>query len=488
MTGMNDLTSESTSPSVRPVEASTIAEWADDVDVVVVGFGVAGASAAYEAAATGASVLVLERAGGSGGAAALSDGMVYLGGGTSTQIAAGVADTPEAMKAFLMAACGPSPDESKIDVYVDRSLEHHEWLLARGVWFLGTVNPRSAGPSAADGEGLMFTGGENAWPFDELTAPAQRAHVTQGARPGGSALMAALSHAAVEEGAKPVYDARAERLVVEDGRVRGVLARRYGEPLAIRASAGVVITAGGFAFNDELLRAHAPAALRTRARLGTEGDDGQGIRMAQGVGARVKRMDSLECALPFNMARGNVCGILVNALGRRFINEDTYMGRIGQAALREEVVYLVVDEAHYTPDAFRTPASSVAETPAELEAEIGLPSGSLGATLAYYNEHAARGEDPLFHKRPQWLTPLTGPLAAFDLRPQRFPNAVFTLGGLDTLPTGEVRNVDGVPIPGLYAAGRATSGVAAGGYCSGLSLGDGSLFGRLAGLSAAGRS
>jgi 3-oxo-5alpha-steroid 4-dehydrogenase len=70
-----------------------------------------------------------------------------------------------------------------------------------------------------------------------------------------------------------------------------------------------------------------------------------------------------------------------------------------------------------------------------------------------------------------------------SVRPN-FPNSVFTLGGLDTLPTGEVLNADGDPVPGLFAAGRSTSDVAAEGYCSGLSLGDGSLFGRLAGLSA----
>lgn len=474
--------------SVSAVEASTISEWTDEVDVVVVGFGVAGASAAYEAAVAGISVAVLERAGGSGGAAALSDGMVYLGGGTSTQLTAGVADTPAAMKAFLTAACGPAPDEAKIDVYVDRSVEHHDWLLARGVRFLGTVNPLSAGPSAAEGEGLMFTGGENAWPFDEIARPAQRAHVTQGGHPGGSALMAALSQAAVTAGAKPVYDVRAERLVVDNGRVVGVLARQYGQPASIRASRGVVLTAGGFAFNDDLLRAHAPAALRTRTRLGTDGDDGRGIRMAQVVGARTRRMDSLECALPFNMGRDNVFGILVNALGRRFVNEDTYMGRVGQAALAEDAVYLVLDEVHHSPDAFRTRELPPIGTPAELEAELCLPTGSLTTTLDRYNEHAARGEDPLFHKRPQWLAPLTGPLAAFDLRPQHFPNAVFTLGGLDTLPTGEVVGIDGEPIPGLYAAGRTTSGVAARGYCSGLSLGDGSLFGRLAGRTAAGRT
>lgn len=473
---------------VRPLQASEVKAWSETTDVVVVGFGVAGASAAYEAAAAGVSVRVLERAGAGGGAAALSDGMVYLGGGTSTQQAAGVVDDPAAMRAFLMAACGPEPDEAKIDLYVDRSIEHHDWLLARGVRFLGTVNPESAGPSAAKGEGLMFTGGENAHPFDEIARPAQRAHVTQGGRPGGAHLMSALVRAALEAGAKPTYDVVVERLVVDDGRVCGVIARQYGERIAVRAEAGVILTAGGFALNDDMLRQHAPVGLRTPHRVGTDGDDGRGIRMAQAVGARAKRMDALECALPFNIARGNLHGVLVNQLGQRFINEDTYMGRVGQAALHQEAVYLVLDEAHYDEAAFPLPPAWAGESAGELEDEIGLPTGSLEATLAYYNRHAAHGVDPQFHKRSAWLAPLEPPYAVFDLGPTKFVQAIFSLGGLDTLPTGEVLDVSGEPIPGLYAAGRTTSGVAAHGYCSGLSLGDGSLFGRIAALRAAGRS
>ena len=66
-------------------------------------------------------------------------------------------------------------------------------------------------------------------------------------------------------------------------------------------------------------------------------------------------------------------------------------------------------------------------------------------------------------------------------------HATFTLGGLSTTVDGEVLTVDGAPIPGLYAAGRTTSGIAAGGYVSGISLGDGTFFGRRAGLGAATR-
>ena len=164
------------------------------------------------------------------------------------------------------------------------------------------------------------------------------------------------------------------------------------------------------------------------------------------------------------------------------------MGRVGQAALVQQggQAYLIVDEEHYAPNWLNIPATWVCETVAELEDEIGLPVGSLAATLDYFNEHAAAGEDPLFHKRDPVLTPLRGPVAAFDLRADKFIYAPFTLGGLHTLPDGSVLDHDGAPIPGLYAAGRTTSGVAAQGYCSGLSLGDSTLFGRLAGQSAAG--
>jgi 3-oxo-5alpha-steroid 4-dehydrogenase len=474
---------------LSPRRAGEIDDWADEADVVVVGFGAAGASAAFEAVATGAEVLVLDRAGAAGGAAAMSDGFVYLGGGTPEQQAAGYEDSIENMKTFLRAACGPAPDEAKIDAYCDAITEHREWLLARGVRFLGTVFPHANGTSPVDGEGLMFTGGENAWPYNEIATPAPRGHVVQGGRPGGKVLMELLAAAATEAGAGTSFDTRAQRLIVDDGgRVCGVVASRYGDEVAIRARSGVVLTAGGFIHNPEMIEQYAPAVHATPLRLGTDGDDGAGIRMAQGAGARVKRMDAIECALPFNAPRSLVHGIFVNRFGQRFVNEDTYMGRVGQTALIHQhgQAYLIVDEEHYAPNWLNIPASWVCETPAELEAEIGLPAGSLVATLAYYNEHAERAEDPQFHKQAAVLTPLRGPLAAFDMRADKFIYAPFTLGGLHTLPTGEVLDLAGDPIPGLYAAGRTTSGVSAQGYCSGLSLGDSTLFGRFAGRSAAG--
>jgi 3-oxo-5alpha-steroid 4-dehydrogenase len=475
--------------TVSALAEADVVAWDEQADVVVVGFGAAGASAAYEAASAGADTIVLERAGDAGGAAAMSDGFIYLGAGTPEQQEAGFDDSVENMRTFLTAACGPAPDADKIDAYCTHSLEHREWLVALGVRFLGTVVPDANGTSPIDGEGLMFTGGENAWPYDELATPAPRGHVVQGGRPGGAVLMKLLAGAAVDAGARVLPDTRAERLVVaEDGRVTGVVAARYGEQLCVRARTGVVLAAGGFINSPEMIEQHAPGVQVTALRLGTDGDDGRGIRMAEAAGARLKRMDAIECALPFNAPRSLVHGIIVNRFGQRFVNEDTYMGRVGQTALVQQrgEAYLIVDEEHYAPNWLNIPATWVCETAAELEGEIGLPTGSLVNTIDYFNAYAEQGEDPLFHKRAPVLTPLRGPLAAFDLRANKFIYAPFTLGGLHTQVDGAVLDIDGEPIPGLFAAGRTTSGVAAQGYCSGLSLGDSTLFGRFAGRSAAG--
>lgn len=113
---------------------------------------------------------------------------------------------------------------------------------------------------------------------------------------------------------------------------------------------------------------------------------------------------------------------------------------------------------------------------------MGLPAGSLQATVEQYNRSAAEGTDPLLGKNPKWVKTLRGALAATDLRGR---TGGFTLGGLKTDTNPRVLHVSGAPIPGLFAARRCTYGVCAGGYASGTSLGDGSFFGRRAEISAA---
>jgi len=128
------------------------------------------------------------------------------------------------------------------------------------------------------------------------------------------------------------------------------------------------------------------------------------------------------------------------------------------------------------------------ETVEEMEAALGIPTGNLVATLNRYNENAARGEDPDFHKQPEFLAPQdNGPWGAFDLSLGQAMYAGFTVGGLATSPDGQVLRGDGGVIPGLYAVGACASNIAQDGkgYASGTQLGEGSFFGRRAGAHAA---
>jgi 3-oxo-5alpha-steroid 4-dehydrogenase len=336
-------------------------------------------------------------------------------------------------------------------------------------------------------EGLVYSGGEDAYPFNEIARPAPRGHLAKTKRSTGWLLMQILAAAATAAGATVSLDTRIDRLVVDDGRVVGVQGQRFGQTVSLRARRGVVLTAGGFIFNDDMLRQHCPPLVRGSFKVGTEGDDGRGIRMAQAIGASVRNMYAGEVSLPITPPRTLIQGILVNGQGQRFINEDTYMGRVGQAALYEQdgQVFLILDEASYEVNWMGLAASWVCGTTAELEAEMGLPTGSLQATVDLYNRHAASGEDPLFHKGASWVRPLVPPIGAVDLRLGPAPYAPFTLGGLETTVEGEVRNLAGAAIPGLFAAGRTTAGVCSFGYASGLSIGDSTMFGRFAGARAA---
>lgn len=479
-------TNEIAASDVR--DAREVRRWDREADVVVVGLGCAGACAAIEAAETGAETLVLERAGGGGGTSAMAGGLIYLGGGTPVQEACGYRDTPEGMFTFLMAACGPAADEEKVRVYCEESVAHFHWFEAHGVPFKRSFYPEPSMEAPTD-DCLVYSGGEDAYPFDELTPAVPRAHKPQTPNAAGGFLMQRLIAATERSGATVVTDARAETLVVErDGRVVGVVVRQDGGERVIRARRGVVLAAGGFVQNDGMLLRHSPLLRKCSFRLGVEGDDGRAIRMAMGAGADVSRMQAGEVAVPITPPRRLVRGILVTPAGQRFINEDAYYGRVGQEGLFRHGgrMFLIVDTAIYERNLAGFEAHYVEETMADLERVVGFPNGSLVRTVELYNAHAARGEDPLFHKRQPFLQPLTeAPFAAIDCSTDKVLWATFTLGGLRTTPRSEVLRPDGQIIPGLFAAGRTTNGIAAEGYVSGISIGDGTFFGRAAGRKAA---
>lgn len=467
-------------------------------DVLVIGHGCAGVAAALEADHDGAEVIVLEAASGGGGSAALSGGELYLGGGTALQRAAGFVDSPEAMATFLTLALGPGADEERIEEYSRGSAEHFDWLVAHGVPFRpGVYDDVAWVPPTEDG--LMWMG-ERSYPYADHALPAPRGHRVASDGFGGKILMQQLSEAVAAQEIAVHTDTRARELIREEGRVVGVRATRFGERREYRARRGVVLASGGFADNTALLQQHAPR-LTGWGVNSDGGDDGSGILMGQQVGAAVRNMAAGQVGIAL-IPQLMVRGMIVDSLGRRFLNEDVYPGLVGIAALTKHDlrVWVILDEQAFEevsePERWGTQPKFVAETVQELERELGMPEGALQGTITEYNRWADLGQDPYFQKAPRWLRPLRPPFAAIDvsdgLAPPEYGNnragtaaEVFTLGGLRATPHGAVLDLMGMPIPGLYAAGRVASSMHGGGYISGTSLGDGTFFGRRAGRAAA---
>lgn len=482
------------SPS-RPCPLAEVPRWDFASEVVVVGFGAAGAAAAIEAAEAGAQVLLFEAASGSGGTSALAGGDIYLGGngGTPAQRANGFEDQSEDMLRYMMMAGGPDADAARVRLYVDNALNHYGWLKSQGIPYRNTYLPGKR-LAPATGDCLIWSGSEAAWPFSEQAKPAPRGHLPEIAAMGGRLLVDTLAARAAEKGVQVQYDAKALALIAgANNRVEGVVVRIDGEARFARARRGVVLATGGFVLSKEMLARFAPHAFRLgNDALSAGHDDGSGIRMGMSVGGAAIHMDQIFTTLPFYPPEDHVKGIFVNSQGQRFINEDAYPGRIAAHCLKQtgDRFWLLADNAIFSRplEYARLEIAAVAESWEEIERELGLPADTLSHTVAVHNRHAAKGEDPLFHKAANWLKVLNEPpYVAIACHFGQAFFSYFTLGGLHVKPTGEVLNADGQVVPGLYACGRTVSGLPrwGEGYSSGFSLGDCTFFGRLAGRSAA---
>ena len=253
------------------------------------------------------------------------------------------------MAAFLNVAMGPGADENRIADYCAGSVAHFDWLVGCGVPFKAEFFSEPGWEPMGD-QGLMYSGGENSYPFNTIATPAPRGHVPQmsnkkqGEASAGYMLMKPLVETATAAGARALYDVRVQCLIVEsDGRVVGIRARQYGNDMTIRARTGVVLATGSFAYNDAMVARYAPR-IAGRPAASIEQHDGQAIRMAQALGADLAHMDATEVAI-FIDPQQLVRGILVNGRGQRYVTEDTYPGRIGQLTLyqQDNIAYLIID-------------------------------------------------------------------------------------------------------------------------------------------------
>ncbi len=486
-----------TNPS-QPRSSAEVAQWDLETDVAIVGFGGAGGCAAIEAADAGSQVTIFELASASGGSTAMSSAEIYMGGsgGTRVQRACGFDDSTEDMFTYMMMSAGPQADEAKIRNYCENSLAHFDWLCDLGVPFKDSFHEERAIMCLTD-DGLLYTGSEKAYPFKENAKPCPRGHNLYIEGDNGGPLFMKIVTENVErrDNITVEYETRALTLITDEhGAVVGLVIRKNQKELNVRARQGVILCAGGFNMNEEMVKKYAPMLTKGNEPIGNPGDTGTGIMMGMSVGGAAINMHEGFISLPYYPPATMTYGIAVNDKAQRFINEDVYHARFGHAALQQQgdrlyFIITVDDYGSYEKLNFLfAPIAGTGESIEELEEELELRKGSLVQTVAMYNEDCEAGEDTAYHKAAEWLKPLKPPLVALDITPGRGAFVpYFTLGGLDTLPTGEVVNPQREVVPGLYAAGRTACGVVrrAEGYSSGMSVGDATFSGRLAGKQAA---
>ncbi len=471
-------------------------------DVVVIGFGAAGACAAIEAAATGASVVVLDRFAG-GGATALSGGVVYAGGGTRQQVEAGVTDSADAMEAYLRTEVRDAVSEATLRRFCEDSAKMLAWLEDQGVPFSSAVSPfKTSYPT--DDYYLYQSGSEDAWPD-----PVPRGHRTRAKGTSGKVFFARLAEATKRAGVRIMPRTRAVELVLDGGRVTGVRCRtlsglpgavhgvlsragakpwlyhpplgrrlfglaewleRFSRPVTVTARRGVVIAAGGFISNRAMVRENAPAH-RGGLALGTPGDDGAGIRLGVAAGGTTARMDRISVWRFVTPPSALQRGVLVDADGQRFGDATRYGAAIGDEIVRRGGrAWLLIDD-----DILRVARAQVRTQTAPFQrwqVRYLLRRGLV--TAATIEEAAAKAgiAVPEPFGTPPYSLINVSVRAGFG-----YPCPMLTLGGLVVdEDTGQVRGTEG-----LYAAGRSAVGVCSESYVSGLALADCVFSGRRAG-------
>ncbi|WP_334171660.1 FAD-dependent oxidoreductase [Sinomonas sp.] len=528
-------------------------------DVVVVGSGAGALTAAATAARSGKSVVVLEKAALLGGTSAISGGMLWIPNNHHAR-QRGLTDSAEAAGAYVRAVSRGRGRAELLDaavLYGDSMLRFAEDELGVRFIFLdnfpdyrqdlpGAVDGgRTIEPELADIRDLLgslaghvrsdgrapFTmqeyedwGAFTRFPWDELDARAAGGLVAK-----GRALVAMLLASAVRDGVHLAVGARATRLIQSNARVTGVVLES-GE--AFSANDAVVIASGGFEWDTEL--ADSMLASRLYTMCSPPSNEGDGLRMAQRIGAQTRgtreawwapmsitgdTRDGRPIGTLLRFERQGPGSIMVNRHGKRFANESQNYNDLARCLQSWDSpnnqtlntpAHVIFDQAYlerYGILAHRTgePTPSYlveAPTLGELAARIGVPAESLTATVERFNEFAVKGEDPDFHRgetaydrywgdgQNEWPNPSLGPIERGPFYALEVVNGAFgTNGGIATDGIARVLDVDGDPVPGLFAVGNATESAYAAGYPgAGATLGPLMTMGYLAGRTIAGQS
>ena len=487
--------------------------WDLEAEVVIVGYGGAGAAAAIEAHDAGAQVLILEKQ--------KADTPTFVHHTPSSRMCAGAllvpSDVQLAAKHLELVSLGNTPPDICL-AWAEEMSHNLEWVEKIG---------GKCEPLFPTGETPMYPGQESL-----------QQTFTVGAGPG---IWQALENA-VERAReiKVLYETPGKELVLDpaSGAVVGVIAQQLDKKIAIKATKAVILTSGGFQYDPELLRESFGFPTAWYANPGNTGD---GVRMAQKVGAALWHMDACGGrSIPVtDMAPNPITGrytarpiIAVDKYGRRFFDESIIETRTHQM-WREAVYldtklgrypripyYLVFDEkgrlagplgranprglladgtVHNFYEWSKDASTEIAkgwilkgETIGELVAKITqdpqseglMETAVLEQTIAEYNDCCAAGHDPQFGRPADWLKPLgTPPYYAMKM----LPGGMSTHGGPKRNTRSQVIDAFGKPIPRLYAAGELGS-IYYFQPSAGSTLGEALAFGRIAGRNAAAES
>jgi len=485
-------------------------QWNEEADVVVIGFGFAGAATAIAATEAGSSVLLLEKAPEEhkGGNSRVSANIVFW------------PDDVDKAEVYLKALAGPYLDnisDEMVHVWAEQMHANRAWLEKLGMKpadlprsFKGVVEfPELAGSECVH----MLVHRE-----DADVAPVKI---------GGERLWRVIEKAVAARRIRTLFDTPVRHLVRDKGEIVGVVAERRGERIAIKANRAVVLTCGGFEANPEMIRNYIQG-LPVSYPVGTPYNTGDGVRMGLEIGVDLWHMNNIAGPLVafkaadipvaqwLNLPRGGNY-LFIAGDGKRFtmegepcsvgdrhgkvkrhgvwmqqtlplpihmIFDETYRkaGHIGKAAADWDVS----NENHYdwSDDNLREVEKGwikKANSLRELAASIDIEPEALEATAALFNAFALDGSDSDWGRSAGTLAALeTPPYYAMPLTPA-FVN---TQGGPRRDKDAQVIGADGAAIPRLYSAGELGS-IYSYLYQGGGNIGECFAFGRIAGTNAA---
>jgi tricarballylate dehydrogenase len=483
-------------------------------DVVVVGAGNAALTAALSAQENGARVLVIERAPEKkrGGNSYFTGGLVrfpYQGMDEIRTLVPDITDeeaemieigeyTEEQFFETIARVTEYMADPELTDVYVTKSYETLKWLKSKGIRFALALG-RQAFKS---GEKFRFWGG----------APVEFVG-------GGVGLVDMLFESARKYGLDVWYNSRATRLLTDDsGRVIGVRVARGAEKFDVAAKA-VVLACGGFESNPEMRAKYLGPDWDLVKVRGTEFNTGDGISMALAVGAQPYGHFSGCHAVAWDLnappmgdrkvgesfqKHSYPVGVVVNQAGDRFLDEGAdfrnytyakYGKEIMKQPGRMAVQIFDAKVMHLLRDEYRIPqvTKATANTLEELAEQIEISPQGLVRTIAEFNASCVdkpydpsvkdgKGTIGISPPKSNWALPIdTPPYVGFAVT----CGITFTFGGLRINAEAQVLDTENEPIPGLHAAGELVGGLFYHNYPGGTGLVTGTVFGRIAGRSAA---